>query len=527
VFPLAFAAVVGRTVKAYTGWRLERGETLGRLDILAGSATLVSTVMSQLSLRMFSFLGPIMTTIWALSPLSGQAALRVFSLVNVTSSADVSYVYPKDSHNSVYGTGGLFMTGTSATELGMAQALYASSIMGTESVKQSSVDLWINVKIPYVELMEHNVSQSLDADGWYSLPDASYETASLVGILIFDLPRTAHNSSFSIGALYWYLQCPTTMDQYADVLPNSTSDGWEGHKGESSISLYSNNTEYRGDYRNASFPSDLPKRLILFTGYPVAAFCQISTTYVDAELNCESLLCRCVRIRRSTEQHMPANWTFLDLNFGLGSSLTIFGNFARWFSGLVPGHDSKPTIVEGYLSDPGQPMTPRSNVAISDLSNEVFSLRLAQILNTAWTASWAYAFTGLTEGSQVKPEAILAVMGVQTTSIARIKTNYIWLSLSLLASFVMLGAALSCAAFRMLQRGPDLDLLFSTMVKDNPHVSLPAMSSTLQAVERARRCKDTRIIWNDVCPDKEIGDFGLRDAAGSNSIGSQKYRLYD
>jgi hypothetical protein len=172
-------------------------------------------------------------------------------------------------------------------------------------------------------------------------------------------------------------------------------------------------------------------------------------------------------------------------------------------------------------------MTPWSNVAISDLSNEVFSLRLAQILNTAWTASWVYAFTGLTEGRQVETKATLAVTGVPTTSIARIKTNYIWLSLSLLASFVMLGAALSCAVFRMLQRGQDLDLLFSTMVKDNPHVSLPAMSSTLQAVERARRCKDVRIVWSDVCPGKEIGHLGLRDAAGSNSVGSQKYRLYD
>jgi hypothetical protein len=203
VFPLAFADVMGRTVKAYTGWRLERGETLGRLNILAGSATLVSTVVSQLSLRIFSPLGLVMTMIWALSPLGGQAALWVFSLVNVTSSADVSYVYPKDSYNSVYGMGGLSMTGTSATELGMAQALYASSIMGTESVKQSGVDLWANVKIPYIELMEQNVSQSVDPDGWYSLEDASYETASLVGVSTFDLPMAAYNISFSIGASYW------------------------------------------------------------------------------------------------------------------------------------------------------------------------------------------------------------------------------------------------------------------------------------------------------------------------------------
>jgi hypothetical protein len=68
VFPLVFAAIVGRTVKAYTTWRLEGGETLGNLDTIAGSATLISTIMSQMLLRIFALLGFAPAVAWMLSP---------------------------------------------------------------------------------------------------------------------------------------------------------------------------------------------------------------------------------------------------------------------------------------------------------------------------------------------------------------------------------------------------------------------------------------------------------------------------
>jgi hypothetical protein len=524
VFPLAFAAVLGRAVKAYTTWRLERGETLGNLDTLAGSATLVSTIMSQVSLRIFTSLGAILSVAWMLSPLGGQAALRIVSLANVTDSANASYLYPKGGH--VYGMGDIFMTSTSATEKGMGQALYASSLMSAKSLEQSSVDLWTNVKIPYLEHAEQNISNPADPEGWYILGDGGYEVASLVGIPVFGLPEGVHNSSFLMDASYWHVDCSSSTMEWAGPLPSPNSS-WEGGKGESSVALWSNNTEYRGDLQTSSFPSNLSSRTILFRAFPIESICHMSTSYVELDLSCTSQLCRCVKIRRSVKQHHPENWTSLDLNFSTGSSNTIFAGFAYWFTKLVPGHDSKPTIVEGYFESSGPLVRSRKRTSISSLPLDLLSLRLAQILNTAWAASWVWIFNGVTGTSQLHPESLMTAAGVQTTAVEQISCDYLWFSILLIASLTMLSAAVACAAFRMLRRGPEFDLLISTMVKEDPNVSLPAMSSTLDAVERARNCKNVKIILGDVSGEDEVGHIALTNVGGRNAIGISKNRLYN
>jgi hypothetical protein len=515
VFPLAFASVLGRTVKAYTTWRLERGESLGNLDTLAGSATLVSTIMSQISLRIFTSLGAVLAVAWVLSPLGGQAALRIVSLANVTSSANASYLYPRAGY--IYGNGDIFMTGTSATEKGMAQALYISSLMSTESVKQPSVDLWTNVKIPYIENVEQNASFAADPEGWYALGNDAYEVASLVGIPIFNLSTGVRNSSFLMDASYWHVHCSTATSVYSDLLQSSNSS-WQGFKGKSSVGLWSNNTEYRGDRQNSSFPSNLSSRTILFRAYPLESICQMSTSYVEFELLCTNQICHCVKIRRSIKQHYPENWTFLDSNFDIGSSTTIFAGFAGWFSDLVPGHDSKPTIVENYI------MRSPNGGSSNGLSTDLLSLRLAQILNTAWFASWVYILNG---AIHVDPRTVVTVVGVQTTAVEQIKCDYLWFSILLVASLAMLSAAIACAALRMLRRGPEFDLLISTMVKEDPNVSLPAMSSTLNAFERARICKDVKVILADISGENEVGHIALSNVRGRDAIGTSRDRLYD
>jgi hypothetical protein len=92
VFPILFAAVLGRAAHAILVWRLERGELVGTLDVLAGNTSLTSTVISQLKVRRITFLGAILVLIWALSPIGGQGTIRQMTLgesltVTPTSSA--------------------------------------------------------------------------------------------------------------------------------------------------------------------------------------------------------------------------------------------------------------------------------------------------------------------------------------------------------------------------------------------------------------------------------------------------------
>lgn len=102
MFPILFALILGRATHTVLRWRLERGERIGVLDTLAASTSLTSTVVSQFQLRAISLFGIILMSIWALSPIGGQASLRQMSIgvKNTTQPASFSYLV----HNG-YNTG--------------------------------------------------------------------------------------------------------------------------------------------------------------------------------------------------------------------------------------------------------------------------------------------------------------------------------------------------------------------------------------------------------------------------------------
>jgi hypothetical protein len=71
VLPILFATVVGRASRACLFWRLEVGEKLGILDMLASSTTFASAILAQITLRSVSTIGCVLAVVWALSPLGG------------------------------------------------------------------------------------------------------------------------------------------------------------------------------------------------------------------------------------------------------------------------------------------------------------------------------------------------------------------------------------------------------------------------------------------------------------------------
>jgi hypothetical protein len=60
-------------------WRAQHGATLGALDELLGSASLFGTEETQFLLRSCSIAGVLLFVLWALSPVGGQASLRLVS----------------------------------------------------------------------------------------------------------------------------------------------------------------------------------------------------------------------------------------------------------------------------------------------------------------------------------------------------------------------------------------------------------------------------------------------------------------
>lgn len=70
----------GRASIKIATYLLEKGIDLGTLEQLAGSRTLGSTVTTQYHLRSYNLLSLGLVALWLISPVGGQAALRVFYL---------------------------------------------------------------------------------------------------------------------------------------------------------------------------------------------------------------------------------------------------------------------------------------------------------------------------------------------------------------------------------------------------------------------------------------------------------------
>src|SRR2546423_5123300 len=102
VFSIMFAAIVGRALKSICLWRLQEGERIGLLDAMLGSMTITNAITTQISLRSLHFVGILLVLLWALSPVGGQASLRVlgFEARPITNSATLQYMDMNSSYET-------------------------------------------------------------------------------------------------------------------------------------------------------------------------------------------------------------------------------------------------------------------------------------------------------------------------------------------------------------------------------------------------------------------------------------------
>jgi hypothetical protein len=146
--------------------------------MLASSTTFASAILAQMTLRSVSTLGCVLAAVWALSPLGGQASLRIMTVGyrEITNSAKFDFLSAENSYLDWYTT--------SNSNAATATGLYLASLTGPQRVKDSPRDLWDNVKIPMLE----------DIPGWtedsrarHRVPAHNVSYASLVGIPVSGL----------------------------------------------------------------------------------------------------------------------------------------------------------------------------------------------------------------------------------------------------------------------------------------------------------------------------------------------------
>lgn len=171
------------------------------LDQLLGSQTFFSTITTQIKHRRISWGGALLIVLWALSPLGGQASLRVLELS--FKRTPTSIILPYLDLNSTLLPGQKSLVGD-AEDIGVTQdvddAKVSSALAASHSSKISAMDGWGNIKVPMIEDVIH---RSLpDAEGWYSLSDLQPTYSSLIGVPTAELDQQANFTFKMVRASY-------------------------------------------------------------------------------------------------------------------------------------------------------------------------------------------------------------------------------------------------------------------------------------------------------------------------------------
>jgi hypothetical protein len=545
--------VLGRATHAVLRWRLESGERCGTLDVLAGSTSLTSTIMSLLQLRMVTFLGLSLAITWTLSPIGGQASFRQVTTGNMTSNHTTSFDYMVPDGNL-----GLDCCSDRMLWWEIIDTMYKAAVVSPRATKESPLDLWGNVKIPLVEALEDAVSA--DKDGWFKVNTEQTSTttfASLLGVPMAGLDdKDAVNMNMNLQTLYLSLDCKrvpryqTGWKPQGAFLANTSYNaiGWDD---TFSIAIAD----------NGSTPG--PVRQIPFQFYFGSSWwnvtngnlqCQMTSTYVEVEVFCPiRTTCAVSKIRRSRLSHPPAAQTQLD--FDTAGAFSNWPKFASYFiRTFQAGYHDFPTMLDLYLMAPEDPLlvlqTPDYSYKSFDeyepftkkppALDKAYSYNLGQLFNTYWTCmNGFYALTGgLTNATSYTDDntsfAGLAMnqtkntterfktrawstVGTKNTEEIVIQAHKGWAAVLVFASSLLILASLVPAVFRtFLTNGPDIMMNMSSLVmRDNLYVALPPTGSFLEASDRARILKDVKIRFGDAKSTSEVGRLAVGSVGDS------------
>lgn len=377
-------------MSALGAWKLERQVAIGLLESLLASRSLASVVVSLFKLRIFTVWTPLILLVWCLSPLGGQASLRIVGLAQ-SETHSFHDVYYLDTNS-----GFPIALGNSDDETSdyswnwPVKSAFVAALASPGSSKNGSQDIFRNLQIPMIETL--NATTTLE--GWHNLTDQKYLHCGLVGVPLAQVPARM-NSTFNISSSYFSADCSVDKQSLDYAATQSTPEGsntmWnktgdpltspmyhgvnlQGSDVSGHVYGYGTNRSYcqylpgivvelgvpteRANWTcfdtrimdanpthlfNASVPrrigfqsfavdEEMPNRTIA-----TEAWCDITTTYVDVMAKCADVVnCTTIAVRRSISPPWPESATALDgITFMNSSALAGDELWTAFYGGPV------------------------------------------------------------------------------------------------------------------------------------------------------------------------------------------------
>lgn len=530
--PILFAFIVGRAIKTFAHWRLHHGERIGKLDLLYGSTTVISTMTTIFDYGEFSIFAAFLIIAWTLSPLGAQSALRVLSFragSELSSKTlpyyNVSSPFPDTFQNADFGT-------YSAPVI----ALFLSSLGAPDTTKQSSMDTWGNVKIPVLELLP-GYKGTTSAD-WITINKTQNGSdapiySSLIGIPIAGVPSTK-NSTFTIETSYMNFDCDTlekvlnvtekeneiaAISADCDPTGNFTCQKRMSWGITATIPYPEGRTNATARRCNDSNPSTA--RQILYLGKdPVGisnatyAKCSVNTTFVEVQIECVGWDCASTAMRPSLATNPGPNNTIFDGQCDwVPNMYPYYMQLLDWVTKMQTASSYDVTIVQGYLFDPEHALNTTalySQNGLYTVAKSDFSLRYAQIINTYWLAMSAAnaLFLGHPSNYKALRESIdsgaLDTMYFGETNattfsaVTNIRCDFGWLIPLILTTLLMWTAAMLTMAVDLKLGVPRMLMNITTMTRGNPNFGLPPGGGGLPDETRGRLIRDVKVRFGSV-----------------------------
>ncbi|KAH6986973.1 hypothetical protein EDB80DRAFT_817655 [Ilyonectria destructans] len=468
IFPIAFAAVASNLMKAGAAWKLKRGITVLSLELLLGSRTIFSSITSPMSLRAFNSLTPFILALWALSPLGGQAALRVFE---VGHSAQEWPFWFLNIHQKLPYV--LYQTVMPSAELAISLAAFTTALASPMHLKTASQDVFGHVKVPMIEPYLKSISPG--NDGWYEVGKVNGTTeiiySSLAGIPTSPSGGFKSHANYTFRLQTSYLNTRCSLVEYSNV----TTSEWK----------------------------KIIKPGIYHEGNPDAP---LNVTPSNFFSNGRTLLIE-TKPRNNMSQK-PQELVFASISRGTVTNATCQLTTTPGWLGLSPLWG--PTPMEQYFTNPDSPFDiAYQNPQISGIADDTFSRRFSQLLNTFWITSVAPfdAINNLTLqeqrpiGFDISDTAsdYLKTNGTRTSDTPVLKVHRVWLGILVMASLATLLAAFFASILNVLRRGPDILDFTTRLIRDTPYMNVETTAIPMQnGAEYTRKIRHVRICLGNV-----------------------------
>ena len=534
----------------YAAHKVEQGIKLVTLEQLISSHSVGGAIKQPFMLRTFNWTTLMLFFIWCLSPLAGQAILRMSDTVDNWDPINTTVAYfstntipPIDRLNLMWAYQGVSDdagSGDAGSVDDSPPPWFESSILtalvqGYSQTINNTQDVYRNLRIP--------VDQG---SAPFHVSNITY--SSLLGYP-FWINDTSNNpeqeTQFSMVSSYFAFSCSdlTVIDAYGDIMQshnlsfninrtmtvsaeNSTSVPYISYNG----TQYSMEPGPTGVLYYTTFSESKSANYCKGTeildgecGYVYFSRCPYQTIVMNTTFDCTGVkeVATCApsnstRLPELESQAMPLGYYFPSVMQHLGDT-----NAPHDYSQAEQFIVNTAFAAHQDLNDDTRSWGGAENVTGAQLSE-----RLGLIVNTVWSL-------GLDERAFIGPDQQIWNQQISTNITTGYATGplfqqYIvfwpWLVLLVICSTILLAAAIAAAFWEHRVVGPDFLGFANTAVKKS--VKMPKSLSTMDARDRLHALQQCEVILHDLKPDHPVGKIalGVKEDGTTRLVPGRQYR---